>query len=99
MAVPKAVQSAPPSGAAAQPEPAGAAGPSEPTPRRAQPDMKTVQVRISKQGWKALRDLAADNETSLEALMVEALNDVLLKHQRPPIVQRRMGERGNERAE
>ena len=97
MAVPKAVQSVTQDAAAA--EPFAAPAPNEPTPRRALPDMKTVQVRINKQGWKTLRDLAADNETSLEALMVEALNDVLLKNQRPPIVQRRMGERGSERAE
>lgn len=95
MAVPKNVQSSAPEPAAAEPAPT----PKEPSPRRAVADMKTVQVRINKQGWKELRDLAADNETSLEALMVEALNDVLLKNQRPPIVQRRMGERGNERPE
>lgn len=95
MAVPKAIQSSAPEPAAVEPAPT----PKDPSPRRAAPDLKTVQVRINKQGWKALRDLAADNETSLEALMVEALNDVLLKNQRPPIVQRRMGERGNERGE
>lgn len=73
--------------------------PAAPTPRRTPADMKTVQVRINKQGWRALRDLASDNDTSLEALMVEALNDVLLKNRRPPIVQRRVGERGQEREE
>ncbi|MCJ2015915.1 hypothetical protein MKK84_00470 [Methylobacterium sp. E-065] len=104
MAVPKAVT--PPPG----PAPAVAVSATEvtreavvqpvgPTPRRAPADMKTVQVRINKQGWRALRDLASDNDTSLEALMVDALNDVLLKNQRPPIVQRRVGERGQEREE
>lgn len=101
MAVPKAV--APASAPADAPAGTDAARempkPSTPVPRRAAGDMKTVQVRINKQGWRALRDLASDNDTSLEALMVEALNDVLLKNQRPPIVQRRVGERGQEREE
>ncbi|WP_244538702.1 ribbon-helix-helix domain-containing protein [Methylobacterium sp. ap11] len=46
-----------------------------------------------------LEQLAEDNETVLEALMVEALNDVLLKYQKPPIVERRVGKRGTEDAE
>ncbi|MCJ2086240.1 hypothetical protein MKK88_09560 [Methylobacterium sp. E-005] len=102
MAVPKAVSS---SAAPAVSTPAAeaprqeASQPAEPTPRRAPVDMKTVQVRINKAGWKALRDLGDDNDKSLEALMVEALNDVLLKYKKPPVVQRRVGERGQERGE
>ena len=107
MAVPKAVASTPSSvpaeptlvPAASSDAPREAPRPSAPMPRRAAGDMKTVQVRISKAGWRALRDLASDNDTSLEALMVEALNDVLLKYQKPPVVQRRVGERGQEREE
>ena len=75
------------------------ASPRVPTPRRAPQDMKTVQVRINKRGWMALRNLASDRDLSLEALMVEALNDALLKHSQPPIVERRTGERGTEGAE
>ena len=102
MAVPKAVSSSPapavstPEAEAPRQETKQSA---EPTPRRAPIDMKTVQVRINKAGWKALRDLGDDNDKSLEALMVEALNDVLLKYQKPPVVQRRVGERGQEREE
>lgn len=101
MAVPKAVAPAnAPTDAPTSPDAAREAPkPAAPVPRRTAGDMKTVQVRINKQGWRALRDLASDNDTSLEALMVEALNDVLLKNQRPPIVQRRVGERGQEREE
>lgn len=105
MAVPKAVAPASVAASAPADAPVGteaareAPKPSAPVPRRAAGDMKTVQVRINKQGWRALRDLASDNDTSLEALMVEALNDVLLKNKRPPIVQRRVGERGQEREE
>lgn len=100
MAVPKAVSSAASpavTAPAAEAPRAEVAQPSEPAPRRPAGDMKTVQVRINKVGWRSLRDLASDNDTSLEALMVEALNDVLLKYQKPPVVQRRVGERGQER--
>ena len=101
MSVPKAVA---PSSAAAVAVPVEAAPeapsqPAEPKPRRPAADMKTVQVRINKPGWMALRDLAGDRDTSLEGLMVEALNDVLLKYKKPPVVQRRVGERGQEREE
>ncbi len=107
MAVPKAIT--PPPAQAQADTPAApptqsdatreAPKPTAPVPRRVAGDLKTVQVRINKLGWRALRDLASDNDTSLEALMVEALNDLLLKNQRPPIVQRRVGERGQEREE
>ena len=76
--------------------PQAKASPRVPTPRRSPQDLKTVQVRINKRGWMALRNLASDRDLSLEALMVEALNDALLKHQQPPIVERRAGERGTE---
>lgn len=104
LAVPKAAQPAPQVEAASVPAPtaeaptqaASSAAKRVPTPRRAPQDMKTVQVRINKRGWMALRNLASDRDLSLEALMVEALNDALLKHQQPPIVERRAGERGTE---
>ena len=107
MAVPKAVASPPAqvqADTSAAPLPSNDAAreapkPIAPVPRRVAADLKTVQVRINKLGWRALRDLASDNDTSLEALMVEALNDLLLKNQKPPIVQRRVGERGQEREE
>ncbi|WP_244478464.1 ribbon-helix-helix domain-containing protein [Methylobacterium sp. Leaf113] len=104
LAVPKAAQPAPQVEAAptppvdtpAAPQASAPSGKRVPTPRRAPQDMKTVQVRINKRGWMALRNLASDKDLSLEALMVEALNDALLKHQQPPIVERRTGERGTE---
>ena len=60
MAVPKAITAPEPETAQAPAEsPKGAPSPKSPTPRRAPGDVKTVQARINKQGWKALRDLAA----------------------------------------
>lgn len=85
--------SSPGPAAPAAPPPA----PRAPVPRRSPPDMKTVQVRINRRGWAALRRVADDHEgMTLESLMVEALNDVLLKYGQPPIVERRTGERGTE---
>ena len=102
MAVPKAISPAPPTQATTSPvdtPPVAEPRPSAPIPRKSADDLKTVQGRINKKGWRALRNLASDNDSSLEALMVEALNDVLLKYRQPPIVERRVGERGQERQE
>ena len=39
-----------------------------------------VLVRINSEGWKALKILAAEQERTLNALAVEAFNDLLKKH-------------------
>jgi hypothetical protein len=41
---------------------------------------KYVLARINTEGWKALKVLAAEKETTLNALAVEAFNDLLKKH-------------------
>jgi hypothetical protein len=41
---------------------------------------KFVLVRINAEGWRALKVLAAEQETTLNALAVEAFNDLLKKH-------------------
>jgi hypothetical protein len=41
---------------------------------------KLVLARINADGWKALKVLAAEQETTLNALAVEAFNDLLKKH-------------------
>jgi hypothetical protein len=41
---------------------------------------KSVLVRINTEGWRALKVLAAEQETTLNALAVEAFNDLLKKH-------------------
>ena len=41
---------------------------------------KSVLVRINLEGWKALKVLAVENETTMNALAVEAFNDLLKKH-------------------
>jgi hypothetical protein len=47
---------------------------------------KSILTRVNAEGWKALRLLAVDKDTTLNALAVEALNDLLRKHGRRPIV-------------
>jgi hypothetical protein len=41
---------------------------------------KSVLVRMNIEGWRALKVLAAEQETTLNALAVEAFNDLLKKH-------------------
>ncbi|TXN78339.1 hypothetical protein FV234_22805 [Methylobacterium sp. WL8] len=52
-------------------------------------DLKTMQVRVNRAGWLEMSRLAQDRDVPLEALMVEAFNDVLTKHRKPPVVERR----------
>lgn len=80
-----------------KPAPAVAAEPetqSEDQPERAPPapspaDIKTMQVRVNRAGWLEMTRLAQDLDVPLEALMCEAFNDVLKKHGKPPVVERR----------
>jgi hypothetical protein len=41
---------------------------------------KSVLVRINIEGWRALKVLAIEQEATLNALAVEAFNDLLKKH-------------------
>jgi hypothetical protein len=41
---------------------------------------KIVLVRINADGWRSLKFLAAERDTTLNALAVEAFNDLLKKH-------------------
>lgn len=52
-------------------------------------DLKTMQVRVNRAGWLEMSRLAQDRDVPLETLMVEAFNDVLTKHRKPPVVERR----------
>jgi hypothetical protein len=48
---------------------------------------KLVLARINADGWKALKVLAAEQETTLNALAVEAFNDLLKKHGKRQLVE------------
>jgi len=41
---------------------------------------KSVLTRLDIEGWRALRMLAVEHDTTLNALAVEAFNDLLKKH-------------------
>lgn len=48
---------------------------------------KGLLVRMNPDGWRALRILAAERDTTLNALAIEALNDLLRKRGKPAIVE------------
>ncbi|MDX7952160.1 hypothetical protein P7D22_13345 [Lichenihabitans sp. Uapishka_5] len=56
-------------------------------PKRAsQPDgRKGILVRARPEAWKALKIVALDEGLTLQDLMVQAINDVLTKHGKPPV--------------
>lgn len=60
-----------------------------PVPAAGLADLKTMQVRVNRAGWLEMSRLAQDLDVPLETLMVEAFNDVLTKHRKPPVVERR----------
>jgi len=60
-----------------------APGPAAAPPAR---QSRGVVTRINPEGLKALRQLALDRDIPLQALAVEAFNDVLMKHGRRPAV-------------
>lgn len=74
---------------AAEPEARAEASPDRAPPAPAPTDIKTMQVRVSRAGWLEMTRLAQDLDVPLEALMCEAFNDVLTKHGKPPVVERR----------
>jgi hypothetical protein len=46
-----------------------------------------ILTRINSEGLKALRHLALDRDTTVQALMIEAANDLLRKYRRRPVAQ------------
>jgi hypothetical protein len=45
-----------------------------------------ILARVNRDGWRALSLLAIERETSLQALAIEAFNDLLTKHGKRPVV-------------
>lgn len=66
------------------PEPDAAAPPrqSSPPSRRG---TKAMTVHVDPAVSKAMRTIALENDTSLQKLLLEAVNDCLVKHGKPPI--------------
>lgn len=51
-----------------------------------QPDgRRGILVRARPEAWKALKTIALDGERTLQDVMTEAINDMLAKHNKPPV--------------
>jgi predicted HicB family RNase H-like nuclease len=48
---------------------------------------KGIMTRINAEGWRALRILAAEQDTTLNALAIEAFNDLLKKYSKKASVE------------
>ena len=46
-----------------------------------------VLIKVNDAGWRSLRLLAFERDATLQALGIEALNDLLKKYGKPPIVE------------
>jgi Antitoxin-like ribbon-helix-helix len=69
----------------------GAPAKTEPSavPQRARqrpPGAKGVVIEMNNDGWRAVRMLAFELETSMQKLGIEAFNDLLRKHGRSPVI-------------
>ena len=53
---------------------------------RVERDVRGLLVRLNPDGLRALRQLALDEDTTLQALAIEALNDLLKKRRAKPVV-------------
>lgn len=58
-----------------------------PTARNNPDAFKSVLTRMGPDGWRALRMLAVEQDTTLNALAVEAFNDLLRKHGKRAVVE------------
>lgn len=54
---------------------------------------RAILTRVNADGLRALKLLAIERDTTLQALSVEALNDLLAKHGRRPAVKTPPGKR------
>ncbi len=48
--------------------------------------LRAILTRVNPEGLKALRMLALERDTTLQAVAIEAFNDVLKKHGKRPVV-------------
>lgn len=70
-------------------EPAVAAAKKRPSKKAAAAADSTrhIQTRMNDAGWHALKVLALEQRSSLQALMIEALNDLLKKYRKAAVVE------------
>jgi hypothetical protein len=56
---------------------AASAGPAKAHRARAEPDVRGLLIRVNSEGLRALRQLALDEDTTMQSLATEALNNLL----------------------
>jgi hypothetical protein len=54
-------------------------------PKKA-PAMKYMQTRLTEPSWKELQMLRLERSESMQSLVVEALNDLMVKYGRKPVI-------------
>ncbi len=52
-------------------------------------DLKTMMCRVNRAGWSEMSKLAIDRDMNLEDMLIEACNDLLRQHDRPPVIEKR----------
>jgi hypothetical protein len=52
-------------------------------------DFKTAMMRINRAGWQELSRLSIDLDSTLEDLLIQAGNDLLRKHGRAGVIEKR----------
>lgn len=57
-------------------------------------DYKTVMMRINRAGWAELSHLSVEMDRALEDMMIEAANEFLTKHGKPPVIEKRQPPKG-----
>lgn len=50
-------------------------------------DVKVIFVRLNVEGWRELRKLALNSDTTVQALMVDAINGLLRENGHPAIAE------------
>jgi hypothetical protein len=70
--------------------------PTAPAPTRRAPvkkdvarDFKTVMARMNRAGWQEFKKLSTDLDESMEDLIIQALNDLLIRHGRKAAIEKR----------
>ncbi len=53
---------------------------------KAPPTMKYLQTRLTEPSWRELKILSLEAGESLQTLVVRALNDLMVKHRKKPVI-------------
>jgi len=58
---------------------------SAPAPEATEPATRGQTLRLNTQAWRQLKELALERGVPSHPLLIEALNDLFIKHGKPPI--------------